>query len=56
MSQKTPDDIRESLRDLIREAVSETGPGRRRGLLTLADHWGDILRRRAEAGSAKAVT
>ena len=43
---KTSEEVREELAELIREAVRESDDGRRRGLLTLADHWSDILRRR----------
>ena len=43
---KTIDEIRQELSELILEAVPEEDPGRRAGLLTLADHWADILRRR----------
>ena len=43
---KPTDEIRAELRELIQEAVPEPELGRRRGLLTLADHWAEILRRR----------
>lgn len=50
---KSLDDIRNELRDLIGEALIETDDGRRHGLLTLADHWAFILRRRTgRAGKA----
>jgi len=43
---KTIEDIRRELSDLILEAVPEPDPERRRALLTLADHWSELLRKR----------
>lgn len=43
---KSLEAIRAELAQLIMEAVPEPDPARRKGLLTLADHWSDILRRR----------
>ncbi|SFS87010.1 hypothetical protein [Brevundimonas viscosa] len=45
---KSVDDIREELSALIGDAVPEDDPERRQALLVLADHWADILRRRAD--------
>lgn len=45
-SLKTRSEVQAELSGLIAEAVSEDDLSRRRGLLTLADHWSDILRRR----------
>lgn len=47
---KPPSEVRAELSELIAEAVVETDDARRQGLLTLADHWSDILRRRKAAG------
>lgn len=47
---KSADDIREELSALIGDAVPEDDPERRQALLVLADHWSDILRRRAGSG------
>ena len=47
---KSDDDIRRELSGLIEDAVPEDDPARRQALLTLADHWSDILRRRRAAG------
>lgn len=49
---KTAEQVREHLRDLIREAIPERDHGRRLGLLTMADHWADSLRRRSTAARA----
>lgn len=49
---KTIDETRRELSDLILEAVPEQDPARRTALLTLADHWADILRRRRAAMEA----
>ena len=43
---KSPTQVRTELSALIAEAVLETDDARRHGLLVLADHWSDILRRR----------
>lgn len=43
---RTIEDIRRELSDLILEAVPEPDPVRRTALLTLADHWSELLRRR----------
>ena len=43
---KTTDEIRRELSDLILEAVPEPDPVRRTALLTLADHWSELLRKR----------
>lgn len=43
---KTIEDIRRELSDLILEAVPEPDPVRRTALLTLADHWSELLRKR----------
>lgn len=43
---KTIEDIRRELSDLILEAVPEPDPMRRTALLTLADHWSELLRKR----------
>lgn len=54
---KPPSEVRAELSELIAEAVVETDEARRQGLLTLADHWSDILRRRkAAAGEDEAGT
>ena len=45
---KSDDEIRSELQELIAEAVPEPHQGRRAALLTLADHWADILRRRRD--------
>ena len=50
---KTIDEIREELASIILEAVPEDDPMRRKALLTLADHWSDILRRRHELATAQ---
>ncbi|HEY0927828.1 hypothetical protein [Brevundimonas sp.] len=47
---KPPSEVRAELSELIAEAVAETDDVRRQGLLVLADHWSDILRRRKAAG------
>ncbi len=44
---KSFEEIRRELSDLIGDAVPEEDPERRQALLVLADHWSDILRRRA---------
>jgi hypothetical protein len=46
---KPPSEVRAELSELIAEAVVEPDDARRHGLLTLADHWSDILRRRKAA-------
>lgn len=46
---KTRSEVRAELSGLIAEAVGEDDLSRRQGLLALADHWSDILRRRGEA-------
>lgn len=46
---KSPAEVHVELSELIAEAVAEPDLYRRQGLLTLADHWSDILRRRKEA-------
>jgi hypothetical protein len=46
---KTRSEVHAELSGLIAEAVSEPDLYRRHGLLVLADHWSDILRRRREA-------
>lgn len=47
---KSEREIRDELRELIAEAVAEVDLGRRGAILTLADHWAEILcRRRAQA-------
>ncbi|WP_420472386.1 hypothetical protein [Brevundimonas sp. FT23042] len=46
---KPPSEVRAELSQLIAEAVAETDDTRRQGLLVLADHWSDILRRRKAA-------
>ena len=46
---KSPTQVRTELSALIAEAVLETDDARRHGLLVLADHWSDILRRRKTA-------
>lgn len=43
---KTIDEIRRELSELILEAVPEPDPVRRAALLTLADHWSELLRKR----------
>lgn len=43
---KTIEDIHRELSDLILEAVPEPDPMRRTALLTLADHWSELLRKR----------
>ena len=43
---KTIEDIRRELSGLILEAVPEPDPVRRSALLTLADHWSELLRKR----------
>lgn len=43
---KTTEEIRRELSDLILEAVPEPDPVRRTALLTLADHWSELLRKR----------
>lgn len=43
---KTIEEIRRELSELILEAVPEEDPVRRTALLTLADNWASILRRR----------
>lgn len=45
---KSPTQVRAELSALIAEAVVETDDARRQGLLVLADHWSDILRRRRD--------
>ena len=52
---KTPSQVHEELSGLIAEAVVEPDLYRRQGLLTLADHWADILRRLREADRAGQV-
>jgi hypothetical protein len=52
---KPPSEVRAELSELIAEAVVETDDARRQGLLTLADHWSDILRRRKAAGDGGAA-
>ena len=52
---KTPSQVHEELSGLIAEAVVEPDLYRRQGLLTLADHWADILRRRREAEDSAGV-
>ncbi|RYF88531.1 MAG: hypothetical protein EON95_20205 [Caulobacteraceae bacterium] len=47
---KPQSEVRAELSELIAEAVAETDDTRRQGLLVLADHWSDILRRRKAAG------
>lgn len=49
---KPPSEVRAEMSRLIAEAVSEPDDNRRHGLLVLADHWSDILRRRRAAGDA----
>lgn len=39
-------EVHAELSNLIAEAVAEPDLQRRQGLLVLADHWSDILRRR----------
>lgn len=51
---KSQSQIHAELSGLIAEAVAETDFYRRQGLLVLADHWSDILRRRREAEEAMA--
>lgn len=46
---KSSSQVRAELSELIAEAVVETDDVRRQGLLVLADHWSDILRRRKDA-------
>lgn len=46
---KSPSEVHAELSGLIAEAVGEPDLYRRQGLLVLADHWSDILRRRREA-------
>ena len=46
---KSPTQVRTELSALIAEAVVEPDDARRHGLLVLADHWSDILRRRKNA-------
>lgn len=53
---KTPTQVRAELTDLISEAVTEPDLYRRHGLLVLADHWSDILRRRRQAETAAAAS
>lgn len=48
---KSHSEIHAELSGLIADAVAETDFYRRQGLLVLADHWSDILRRRREAES-----
>lgn len=43
---KTIEDIRRELSDLILAAVPEPDPARRTALLTLADHWSELLQKR----------
>lgn len=45
---KSPTQVRAELSALIAEAVVEADDARRQGLLVLADHWSDILRRRRD--------
>lgn len=46
---RTAPEVRREITALIADAVAEPDEDRRRALLTLADHWADILRRRNEA-------
>ncbi len=46
---KPPSEVRAELSELIAAAIAETDDTRRQGLLVLADHWSDILRRRKAA-------
>lgn len=48
---KSPSDVHAELSSLIAEAVAEPDLQRRHGLLVLADHWSDILRRRRDQES-----
>lgn len=48
---RNPTQVRAELSSLIAEAVEEPDLYRRQGLLTLADHWADILRRRRESSA-----
>jgi|GEM_PF-6744168 len=47
--------VHAELSGLIAEAVVEPDLQRRQGLLVLADHWSDILRRRREADARNAT-
>lgn len=44
---RTAPEVRREMAALIAAAVAEPDDERRRALLVLADHWADILRRRA---------
>ncbi|RZJ41273.1 MAG: hypothetical protein EON86_10765 [Brevundimonas sp.] len=50
---KSQTQVRAELSELIAEAVVETDDARRQGLLVLADHWSDILRRRKAVGPVR---
>lgn len=50
---KTIEEIRRELSELILEAVPESDPVRRTALLTLADTWANILRRRRAEAEAR---
>jgi hypothetical protein len=53
MPPKTALECRETISDLIAEAVPETNDARREGLLTLADHWIESLEHRKAKGRAE---
>jgi hypothetical protein len=54
---RTADECRDEMRSLIHEAVEEKDLARRVAMLTLADHWSELVRlRRARDGAGPGVT